>query len=121
MSAEVAIFWLVALGFLLMDNCVLIPPGKDYLRFGRSGVLHYVSGSRQEIIGRELVLLNPLNLFQRAAITSKDLGPLGARQYLAARRMLRAALPRLNLFAWIGLPLSWPGAIAGPGFVPPEF
>ncbi len=102
MTFDVALFWLVATGFLLVDNLVFIPAGRDFLYFGRSGTLRYVASRRQEACGREVVFSNPFNFFQRAAITGQILGPLDAKQYLTVRRKIRAALPILNSLSWLG-------------------
>jgi len=101
-NLEVVLFWAVAAGFLVADNLLLIPSGGDFLRFGRSGVFRYEPGSRLEARGRDLVFLNPLNLFHRAAITETSLGPVAAAQLRKARRAVRSALPALNTFSWIG-------------------
>jgi hypothetical protein len=99
---EIVLFWAVAAGFLIVDNLRLIPAGGDYLRFGRQGALRYEPAARLEARGRDLIFLNPLNLFHRAALTSSVLGRLEPRQLRAARRMLRAAVPTLNLLSWLG-------------------
>lgn len=48
------------------------------------------------------MFLNPLNLFDRAAITSSCIGQINAAQFRQARRKVRSALHRLNAFAWVG-------------------
>jgi hypothetical protein len=99
---EILLFWVVATGFLIADNLVLLPAGGDFLRFGRSGRLVYVPATRLEAKGRDLVLLNPLNLFQRAAVTTQSLGRVDIKGFRAARRQLLTALPSMNLFSCIG-------------------
>jgi hypothetical protein len=99
---EIVLFWVVAAGFLVADNLRLIPAGGDYLRFGRRGRLRYEPGARLEARGRDLIFLNPLNLFHRAALTSSVLGRLEPRQLRAARQRLRKAVPTLNLLSWLG-------------------
>ncbi len=102
MVPEIVLFWAVAAGFLIVDNLRLIPAGGDYLRFGRRGALRYEPGGRLEARGRDLIFLNPLNLFHRAALTSSVLGRLEPKQLRAARRMVRSAVPTLNLLSWLG-------------------
>lgn len=102
MIHEITLFWAVVAGFLVADNFLLIPRGGDFLRFDRSGAFKYEPLSRLEAMGRDLVFLNPLNLFDRAAITSSCIGQINASQFRKARRKVRSALPRLNVFAWVG-------------------
>lgn len=102
MSHEIALFWAVVAGFLIADNVLLLPSGRDFLRFGRSIGFKYEPRSRLEAMGRDLVFLNPLDLFDRVAITSASVGQINASQFRNAMRMVRHALPRLNAFAWVG-------------------
>lgn len=102
MVSEIVLFWAVAAGFLVVDNLRLIPSGGDYLRFGRRGTLRYEPGARLEARGRDLIFLNPLNLFHRAALTSSVLGRLEPKQLRAARQSVRSAVPTLNLLSWLG-------------------
>lgn len=102
MIPEIVLFWVVAAGFLIADNLRLIPLGGDYLRLGRKGVLRYEPAARLEARGRDLIFLNPLNLFHRAALTSSVLGRLAPQQLRVARRLIRNAVPTLNLLSWIG-------------------
>ena len=102
MIHEIALFWAVVAGFLVADNFLLIPRGGDFLRFGRSEAFKYEPRSRLEAMGRDLVFLNPLNLFDRVVITSSSVGQINASQFRKARHMVRDALPHLNVFAWVG-------------------
>lgn len=103
MSLEVALFWALAAGFLLFDNFLLLPAGGDYLSFGHSGKPRYSPASRAEVRGgRELIFLNPLNLFDRAALTSKSLGPVNPQDYRAFQQEILRALPCLNGMACWG-------------------
>jgi hypothetical protein len=101
-QSEIVLFWVVAAGFLIADNLVLLPNGRDYLGFGRRGQLVYSAATRLEARGRELVMLNPFNLFHRAAVTTRGLGPLSASGFRAARKQVAQGLPTLNTFAWLG-------------------
>ncbi len=102
MIHEVALFWGLIASFLIADNFLLLPRGSDYLNFGRAGHFNYKPSGRIEARGRDLVFLNPLNLFDRAVLTDSTIGPLNISQYRIARRMLQAAVPRLNAFALLG-------------------
>lgn len=102
MPNEIVLFWVVAAGFLIADNLVLLPTGGDFLRFGRSGRMVYVPATRLEAKGRDLVLLNPLNLFHRAAVTTQSLGQVDRNGFRATHRQLARALPSMNLFSHIG-------------------
>ena len=102
MQTEIVLFWVVAAGFLFADNLVLLPAGRDYLRFGMRGRFAYSAATRLEARGRELVMLNPLNLFDRAAVTTRGLGPVTVFRLRAARRQVAQCLPTLNTFAWLG-------------------
>lgn len=99
---ELPLFWAVLVGLLVIDNCVLVPAGGDCLRFGRSWRLRYDTGARLEIARRDLVLLNPLNPFDRAAITARSIGPLGLPAFRESARRLRDGQRGANLLSWIG-------------------
>lgn len=102
MAQEIALFWLVLAGFLLADNLVLVPKGGDYLRFGMKGRLRYDPAIRLEALRRDLVLLNPLNPFDRIALTPRVAGELNAGQLRTARRLVRSSLAPLNRLSWMG-------------------
>lgn len=102
MPTEVALFWLLLAGFLVADNLVLVPAGGDCLQFGRSGRLHYRPGLRLQARGRDLVLLNPLNPFDRIAITQRIGGPAAGAAWRTSRLQLRAGLPGANALSWLG-------------------
>lgn len=102
MTHEIALFWLTVAGFLIADNLILAPRGCDVLRLGRRGVPWYETGSRLSIRGREATLLNPLNLFDRALLTTVCLGDVQPSQWRGARQMLRQAMPVLNTLALVG-------------------
>jgi hypothetical protein len=101
-QTEILLFWVVTAGFLIADNLVLLPAGRDYLRFGMRGRLVYSAATRLEARGRELVMLNPLDLFHRAAVTTRGLGPVTSSGFRAARRQVADSLPTLNTFSWLG-------------------
>lgn len=98
----VALFWAVLWGFVLADNVVLLPRGRDALRWGRSGRLRYADGARVEVLGRDLLCLNPLDPFDRIAITTREGGVLRAADYRAASKRVRAGHRTANRLSWLG-------------------
>lgn len=96
-------FWAVLAGFLVVDNLVLVPAGCDHLRHGRRARLRYEPAARMQALGRDLVALNPLNPFDRIAITTRALGPITGAQLRRAHLDVRARLGRLNALAGVGL------------------
>lgn len=102
MPSETTLFWLVVAAFLFFDNLIIVPHGCDLLRFGRRGVLRYDASRRLTAAGKELVLLNPLNLFDRGLITTRCFGDVEPRQWKRARSMVGSALPTLNGFSALG-------------------
>lgn len=102
LMGDVVLFWLVLCAFLVADNFVLLPEDADYLRFDRQGLFTYEPKARLEIKGRDLVILNPLNLFDRIMVTSHSYEDLIPAQYRAARKALRSEIHRLNVFSMLG-------------------
>lgn len=102
MPNETALFWLVVAAFLFFDNLIIVPHGCDLLRFGRSGLLRYDASSRLSAAGREMVLLNPLNLFDRGLVTTKCFGDVEPRQWRQGRELVDTALSTLNGFSSMG-------------------
>lgn len=102
MPHEIALFWLVVAAFLVADNLVFVPAGCELLRVGRRGTLWYDAGTRLTAARREVVLLNPLNPFERALITTRCFGDVDLRQWRQGRALLRAALPPLNGLSALG-------------------
>jgi hypothetical protein len=99
---EIALFWLVLAGFLFVDNLVLVPRGGDFLGFGARGRLDYRPGVRFQLRGRDLVVLNPLNPFDRVALTRRAMGFVSGEQLKAARKKVRDTLPVLNTLSCLG-------------------
>jgi len=102
MAHETALFWMVVAGFLFFDNLIIVPRGCELLRFDRRGCLRYDAASRLTAAGRELVLLNPLNLFDRGLLTTRCFGDVDPGQWRLGRALLRSALPILNAFCLLG-------------------
>ena len=89
-------------GLLFVDNLVLVPAGGDHLRFGLRGRFRYDAGSRMQARQRDLVLLNPLNPFDRIALTQRHIGNVSAAQWRASRRMVRVSLSASNQLSFLG-------------------
>lgn len=102
MAHEIALFWLVLAGLLFFDNLVLVPAGGDHLRFGRKGKLHYDPGARLEARRRDLVLLNPLNPFDRIALTQRCIGSLTRGQWRSSVRQVKQTLSAVNQLSVLG-------------------
>ncbi|KRB99611.1 hypothetical protein ASE11_07925 [Hydrogenophaga sp. Root209] len=102
MPSETALFWLVVAAFLFFDNLIIVPRGCDLLRFGRRGVLRYDASSRLTAAGKEMVMLNPLNLFDRGLVTTECFGDVDPRQWKQGRLLVSSALPTLNGFSSLG-------------------
>ena len=102
MAHESLLFWAVLAGLLFIDNLVLLPSGGDYLRFNRLGHLGYDPGSRLQARQRDLILLNPLNPFDRLTLTTCAIGNLEPSMLRAANRQVRNTLHNTNFLSWIG-------------------
>ena len=89
-------------GLLFFDNLVLLPSGGDYLKVGREARLVYEPKLRFKIRRRDLVLLNPLNPFDRLVTTTHAIGTVTAGQLRAARKLLRTSLRAVRLLSWLG-------------------
>ena len=81
---------------------VLIPSGGDYLRFSKSGRWGYDPGFRLQAHRRDLVVLNPINPFDRIAVTNCAIGNFEPGMLRVANRQLRSTLFSINLLSWIG-------------------
>ncbi len=103
MTQEIALFWAVLAGFLFADNLVWLPRRGDYLRLGLAGALSYAPGLRFQARRRDLLLLNPLNPFDRVAITGQVAGVLDAAAWRAARRQVRSAMRGVNRLSALGV------------------
>lgn len=102
MPSEAALFWLVVAAFLFFDNLIIVPHGCDLLRVGRKGKLRYDASRRLTAAGREMVLLNPLNLFDRGLVTTRCFGDVDPRHWRRSCALVSAAVPTLNGFCSLG-------------------
>jgi len=92
MAQELALFWLVLLGFLLADSCLLLPAGGEALRLGRGGRPLYRPGLRLQLLRRESVWMNPLNPWDRLLPAPQALGAVAPGQMARERQRLRPLL-----------------------------
>lgn len=102
MPHEQALFWLVVASFLYFDNLIFIPLGCELLRFGRRGNIRYDASSRITAAGKEVVLLNPLNPFDRGLITTRCFGNVDRGHWRDGRIWLKKVLPTLNDLSLLG-------------------
>ena len=68
---EVLFFWLILSAFLVFDNLVVIARGSDSLSISRHGKSYYKSRQRNTFAGRDILFLNPLNLFDRVIFVER--------------------------------------------------
>lgn len=102
MQNDIVLFWIVLAGLLFIDNFVLVPRGGDYLKFGRTGRLNYAPGTRLQARGRDMVLLNPLNPYDRLALTKRSIGPLTPDNLRSSQKLVRDTLGAINLLSLVG-------------------
>jgi hypothetical protein len=99
---ETILFWVVFFAFLIADNVVAIPQGKDFLTINRLGQPHYKSRQRNQFAAKELILLNPFNLFDRGVMAEK----LTAQEYRASYknelRSISLTAKKLNVLIYLG-------------------
>jgi hypothetical protein len=97
-----AVFWAVLASFLVFDNLVLLPAGRDCISVRRDGRFRYDPALRLQARGRDVVFLNPLDTFQRVVVSSQVGGMLAPRAFRAGRRLVRDLLPAVNLLSTLG-------------------
>jgi hypothetical protein len=102
LQTDVALFWAVLAGLLWFDNLVLVPRGGDCMKFDGTGRLWYEPSRRLQARGRDLVLLNPLNPFDRLVLTQRAVGPLAAAPWRSSQKQVRQSVGGLNRLSWLG-------------------
>lgn len=100
--SETLLFWAVLSCLLFIDNLVLLPGDADYLRFNGSGRWRYEPGLRLQVRQRDLILLNPLDPFDRMAQTNSAIGKLTPQLLRVSRQRVRSTLRHINLLSLIG-------------------
>jgi hypothetical protein len=100
--SETILFWVALFAFLIADNLVAIPPGKDFLTVNRLGQPYYKSRQRNLFAAKELILLNPFNLFDRGVMAER----LTAQEYRASYknelRSIAFTAKKLNVLIYLG-------------------
>lgn len=106
MPSEIALFWVVLAGLLAFDNLVLVPAGGDFLRVSGTSdgarSFRYDARIRLQVRARDLVILNPLNPFDRIAVTAAAAGHLAPAMLRSARALHRQLMPPDTRLAWLG-------------------
>jgi hypothetical protein len=102
LAQDIALFWAVLAGLLFFDNLVLVPSGGDYLKVARSGQFRYEPRPRFKAWRRDLVLLNPVNPFDRLVLTERAIGEVTVEQMRTGRDLIRGSMRGVTLLSWLG-------------------
>ena len=99
---ETLLFWMVLFGFLVFDNFIFIQHGKDFVSINKNGRLIYKSRTRTLLMGRDVLVLNPFNLFDRVICTNK-LNLIETRDFYKREvTSLRNFIRSLTIFVYVG-------------------
>jgi hypothetical protein len=99
---ETLLFWVILLGFLVFDNLVVVAKGKDFLSISRYGRPYYKYRQRNSFAGRDVVFLNPINLFDRVISTERVTLHEETHRYKRELRSIESLTRGLNSFAYLG-------------------
>lgn len=99
---ETLLFWVTLVAFLLFDNLIALAKGKDFLSINRQGRPYYKSRQRISFAGRDVVFLNPINLFDRVISTERVTLSEDAHRYKRELRSIESLARNLNSFAYLG-------------------
>jgi hypothetical protein len=99
---ETLLFWIVLFGFLFLDNFVIVQHGKDSVSINKIGRLIYKSRTRTFLMGRDVLILNPFNLFDRVVCTNKFKLIENRNQYKSEITSLRTYIRSLTTFVVVG-------------------
>lgn len=99
---ETLLFWVTLSTFLVFDNLLAVARGKDCLSINRRGKPYYKSRQRNTFAGREVIFLNPVNLFDRVIIAQQVTPKEGVPQYRKELRSIESLAKDLNHFAYLG-------------------
>jgi len=99
---ETLLFWVTLLAFLVFDNLIVVAKGKDCLSISRRGRPYYRSRQRNSFAGRDVVFLNPVNLFDRIISTERVTLGEDAHRYKRELRSIESLARDLNSFAYLG-------------------
>lgn len=99
---ETLLFWVTLLAFLVFDNLIALSKGKDFLSISRQGRPYYKSRQRNSFVGRDVVFLNPINLFDRVISTERVTLSEEPQRYKLELRSIESLAIDLNCFAYLG-------------------
>jgi hypothetical protein len=99
---ETLLFWLTLSAFLVFDNLLAVARSNDCLSINRLGKPYYKSRQRNTFAGRDVVFLNPFNLFDRVIITARVTPKEDARQYKKELRAIESLARDINPFVYLG-------------------
>ena len=99
---ETLLFWVILAAFLVFDNLLAVAKGKDCLSISWRGKPYYKSRQRNNFAGRDVVFLNPINLFDRIVISERVTLEEDVRQYKKELRSIESLSTDLNPFAYLG-------------------
>lgn len=99
---ETLLFWMMLSAFLVFDNLFVVGRGKDCLSISRKGKPFYKSRQRNTFVGRDVLFLNPLNLFDRVIIVETVTIKEDPYQYKNELRSIESLAIDLNSFAYLG-------------------
>ena len=99
---ETLLFWMVLFGFLVFDNFILVQHGKDFVTINKNGRLIYKSRTRTLLMGKDVLVLSPFNLFDRVVCTNKlnlnETRDFYKREVTSLRNFIRS----LTIFVYVG-------------------
>jgi hypothetical protein len=99
---ETLLFWMVLFGFLVFDNFILVQHGKDFVTINKNGRLIYKSRTRTLLMGKDVLVLNPFNLFDRVVCTNK-LNLIETRDFYKREvTSIRNFISSLTIFVYVG-------------------
>lgn len=99
---ETLLFWVTLAGFLVFDNMLVVARGKDCLSISARGKPYYKSRQRNTFARRNVVFLNPINLFDRVIITELATPKENVNRYKKELRSIETLALDLNPFAYLG-------------------
>ena len=99
---ETLLFWVILIAFLVFDNLIIVSPGKDLLSISRKGKPFYKSRQRNTFARRDVLFLNPLNLFDRVIIVEMVTLKEDPHRYKKGLRAIQSLAIDLNSFAYLG-------------------
>ena len=99
---ETLLFWVTLSAFLVFDNLIAIARGKDCLSISRRGKPYFKSRQRNTFAGRDVLFLNPLNLFDRVIIVERVTLKEDPHHYKKELRSIESLARDLNPFAYLG-------------------